>query len=60
MAAVRFELQQSKDEVARNNARVALLQKLVELNPFDVPDAMVEPQLEATPEKPKVPRSQQG
>ena len=60
VAAVRFELQQSKDEVARNNARVALLQKLVELNPFDVPDAMVEQQLEALTEELKVRRAYQG
>lgn len=60
VAAVRFELQQQKDEVARNNARVALLQKLVELNPFDVPDAMVEQQLEALTEELKVRRAYQG
>ncbi|MFM2245559.1 MAG: hypothetical protein RL071_1633 [Pseudomonadota bacterium] len=60
VASVRFELQQQRDEVARNNARVALLQKLVELNPFDVPDAMVEQQLEALTEELKVRRAYQG
>lgn len=59
-AAVRFELQSQRDEVARNNARVALLQKLVEAHSFDVPDQMVEEQLEALTEELKVRRAYAG
>lgn len=59
-ASVRFELQTQRDEVARNNARVALLQKLVDGNVFDVPDAMVEEQLEALTEELKVRRAYAG
>lgn len=58
--SVRFELQSQRDEVARNNARVALLQKLVDGNSFDVPDAMVEEQLEALTEELKVRRAYAG
>lgn len=59
-AALRMRLQEQVDEAARNQARVALLQQLVERNPFDVPSSMVEEQLGALVEELRVRRAYSG
>lgn len=45
-AAVRKELEAGRDEQARNQARANLLQALIDANPIDVPNGMVEQNLE--------------
>ena len=45
-AALRGEVQSARESMARNQARANLLQKLIELNEFDVPGSMVESNLE--------------
>jgi trigger factor len=59
-AAVAMKLQSSRDEGARNQARVDLLQKLVEANDFEVPGGMVEEQLQALIEELRVRRAYGG
>ena len=59
-AAVAMKLQSARDEGARNEARVALLQKLVETNDFEVPGGMVDEQLNALVEELKVRRAYGG
>ena len=59
-AAIQMKLQQSRDEAARNQARVDLLQKLVDANSFDVPDGMVSEQLNALVEELRVRRAYGG
>jgi len=44
--AVRSELEAGRDEQARNQARANLLQSLIDANPIDVPNGMVEQNLE--------------
>ena len=57
---LRAKLQETADEGARNQSRVDLLQKLVELNPFDVPAGMVDEQLQALVEELRVRRAWTG
>jgi len=45
-AALRAQMQQSRDELSRNQARANLLEKLIELNPFEVPAGMVDQSLQ--------------
>jgi trigger factor len=59
-AAVQMKLQSSRDESARNQARVDLLQVLVDNNEFDVPDGMVDEQLQALVEELRVRRAYGG
>ena len=58
--ALRFRLEQSREEEARNQAQVKLLEALVAGNEFDVPEALVEEQLNALVEELKVRRAYQG
>ena len=58
--AIRMDLQGQADEAARQNARVKLLEQLVEGNEFDVPQALVDEQFEALQEEMKVRRSYSG
>ncbi len=44
--AVKGELDKGRDDMARNQARANLLQALIDANPFDVPDGMVDQQLD--------------
>ncbi len=61
---MRLEIRQQLEEVANdaglNQARVTLLQKIVETNTFEVPEAMIEEQLEALIEELKVRRAYAG
>ncbi|MCK6506215.1 trigger factor [Myxococcota bacterium] len=59
-AALRMRLQEQVDEAARNQARVALLQQLVERNPFDVPGGMIDEQFQALVEELRVRRAYSG
>lgn len=45
-AALRAQMQQSRDELSRNQARANLLEKLIEVNPFEVPASMVDQSLQ--------------
>ncbi len=58
--ALRMRLQEQADESSRTQARVAILQKLVDANTFDVPQAMVDEQLEALVEELKVRKAYGG
>lgn len=58
--AVQFKLQSAREEEARNQARVDMLQKLVDANEFDVPNGMVEEQLQALVEELRVRRAYGG
>jgi trigger factor len=49
--AVQMKLQSDREAAARNQSRVDLLQVLVDKNEFDVPDGMVEEQLQALVEE---------
>ena len=57
---LREQLQKSAEDSARNAARVQALEKLVELNGFEVPDGMVEDQLRALMEEIKMQRAYRG
>ncbi len=57
---IRFQLQQSREEEARNQAQVKLLEALVASNDFEVPEALVEEQLNALVEELKVRRAYSG
>ncbi|MEL6312159.1 MAG: hypothetical protein AAFQ17_07335, partial [Pseudomonadota bacterium] len=59
-AALRMKLEQSREEAARNDARVLLLQSIVNDNDFEIPDAMVDEQLQALVEELKVRRAYSG
>ncbi len=59
-AAVAMKLQTARDEGARNQARVDLLQKLVNANDFEVPGGMVDEQLQALVEELRVRRAYGG
>ncbi len=59
-AALAMKLQEQVDENSRTQARVAILQKLVDANTFDVPQGMIEEQLEALVEELKVRKAYQG
>lgn len=59
-AALAMRLQEQVDEAARNQARVALLQQLVDANQFDVPEGMVDEQFQALVEELKVRRAYGG
>lgn len=59
-AAVQMRLQGQREDAARNQSRVDLLQKLVENNAFDVPDGMVDEQLQALVEELRVRRAYGG
>ena len=59
-AAIQMKLQDGRDEQARNQSRVDLLQVLVDSNEFDVPDGMVEEQLQALVEELRVRRAYGG
>lgn len=43
--ALRAQMQQARDELSRNQARANMLEKLIELNPFEVPAGMVDQSL---------------
>ena len=58
--AIRMELESAAQDAGRNDARVKLLQKLVEMHDFDVPEAMVAEQFEALQEEMKVRRTYAG
>ncbi len=45
-AAVRAELEEGREEQSRNQARANLLQALIDANPIDVPNGMVEQNLD--------------
>ena len=59
-AAVRMRLQSARDDAARNQARIDLLQALVEANDFEVPSGMVDEQLQALVEELRVRRAYSG
>jgi trigger factor len=59
-AAIRMEIESAVQDEGRTQARVALLQKLVEGNDFDVPEGMVNEQLQALTEELKVRRAYAG
>lgn len=44
--ALRAQMQAARDELSRNQARANLLEKLIEINPFEVPEGMVEQSLQ--------------
>lgn len=44
-AAVRAQMQEQRDALARNQARANLLESLIEANSFDVPDGMIDESL---------------
>ena len=50
-AALRGEIEQALQDAARNQARANVLQVLIDSNPFDVPDGMIQEQLEALVEE---------
>ncbi len=58
--AIRLEIETALQEEGRTQARVALLQKLVADNSFDVPSGMVDEQLQALVEELKVRRAYAG
>jgi trigger factor len=58
--AVQMKLQSDREAAARNQSRVDLLQVLVDKNEFDVPDGMVEEQLQALVEELRVRRAYGG
>jgi len=60
VASLRDSLQEERDNAARNNARIELLQKLIAKNAFDVPSALVDEQLENLTEEMKVRRAYSG
>lgn len=60
LPAIRMELETAAQEAGRNDARVKLLQKLVEIHDFEVPQAMVAEQFEALQEEMKVRRTYAG
>ncbi len=45
-AAIEMQIREGRESTARNQARANLLQALIDRNPFDVPDGMVEEQLQ--------------
>lgn len=59
-AAIRMRLQEQADEAGRNQARVSLLQTLVDANEFEVPQALVQEQFNALVEELKVRRAYGG
>ncbi len=52
--ALSAQLAAGREEMARNQARANLLEKLIELNPFDVPEGMVESSLKMLVEELKM------
>lgn len=58
--ALRMKLQEQADEAGRNQARVALLQALVDANTFEVPQGLVQEQFNALVEELKVRRAYSG
>lgn len=58
--AIRMELETAAQDAGRNDARVKLLQKLVEAHDFEVPEAMIAEQFEALQEEMKVRRTYAG
>ena len=58
--ALQGELEGTKAEMARNQARANLLQALIEANPFDVPGGMVDQQLQALIQELRLQRAYQG
>lgn len=59
-AAFRMKLQEQADEAGRNQARVSLLQTLVDANTFEVPQSLVQEQFNALVEELKVRRAYSG
>jgi trigger factor len=59
-AKTKEQMTEQADGMAKNQARVSVLQKLVELNDFDVPQGMVEEQLQALVDEVKQRRSMMG
>jgi trigger factor len=58
--AIRMELETEAQEADRTDARVALLQKLVDAHSFDVPDGLVDEQYQALVEEMRVRRAYAG
>lgn len=59
-AALRMELEARANDVARNQARVQILQKIVAANPTTVPDAMVESHFTLLQEEMKIQNTWRG
>lgn len=59
-AAVRMRLQEQLDDASRNQARVNLLQKLVDQNKLDVPKGLIEEQFQLLVEELRVRRTYGG
>jgi len=59
-ATIRMRLEQQNEEAARNQARVDLLQKLVQGNPLDVPKGLVDEQYQLLVEEMRVRRAYEG
>lgn len=45
--AIRGQIQDQREELSRNQARANALQVIIDANPFEVPDALIDQQLEA-------------
>lgn len=58
--ALRLQVQQQREGVARNQARANLLQVLINANPFIVPDAMIESHLQMLIEELKLQQAYRG
>lgn len=59
-ATIRMRLEQSAEEMARSQARIDLLQKLVAGNPLDVPRGLVDEQFQLLSEELRVRRAYEG
>lgn len=59
-ATIRMRLDEQNEEAARNQARVDLLQKLVQGNPLDVPKGLVDEQHQLLVEEMRVRRAYEG
>lgn len=59
-ASVRMQIEEQRNEMARNQARANLLQVLIEKNEFSVPAGMVDQQLEVLVEELKMQQAYRG
>lgn len=59
-ASIDMDIRKGRDEMARNQARANLLQALIERNPFEVPDGLVDEQLEMLVQELKLQQSYRG
>jgi trigger factor len=58
--AIRLQLQEGRDGLARNQARANLLQVLINANPFEVPASMIDQHLEMLIEELKLQQAYRG